>query len=330
MESPETTFALLITATVFHALAVVLTSFRLWFRYHMRRLWWDDFWAALALISDIPCIPLMWLITAPLTNPYLPEVPFGIPPEPQSVHVISFWISLLSYTCSIWFARLSIVVSIVRIVPPNRSVQLAVYITSAMFVLMWGFMLAAKSVVCSMDKSWYYDDIVIQCPMSEWMAISEVCTDSVSDVALVALPLYLLRRLKLPSNQRIMILSVFSTSILVTVVSAVHTGYLIPAATFIAGATAEIEVGTLPSSLRLLLTTVDLDVSARSGTRFTTTDGTRSEFTSTALTDTTYSSLIFPSYERERDDVWGYTAETGAAVVTTADPGPPAIALARR
>lgn len=59
-----------VLVTVFHALALILTSFRLWFRYHIRRLWWDDFWAALALLGDAVCMVTMWTVTAPLDNPY--------------------------------------------------------------------------------------------------------------------------------------------------------------------------------------------------------------------------------------------------------------------
>ena len=74
--------------------------------------------------------------------------------------------------------------------------------------------------------------------------------DTVSDAILVALPFRLLWRVKLPSNQRIMVLSVFSTSVLVSIISAVHTAYLIPLVTFVGGATAEMEVRTLPSLCR--------------------------------------------------------------------------------
>ncbi|KAF9226175.1 hypothetical protein BS17DRAFT_867892 [Gyrodon lividus] len=321
--------------TVFHALAVILTSFRLWFRYHIRRLWWDDFWAALALICDAVCMVVGWLLTAPLDNPYV-------------IHVISYWLNLLFYTCSIWFARLSIVFSVVRIVPPSRSVRLAAFGTGALFVLMWGFILSAKAVACSMDESWY-NALVVQCPIPEWVAISEICTDVVSDVMLVALPLCLLRRVKLPSNQKIMILSVSSTSILVSVVSAVHTSYMFPRASFIGGATAEAEgaLSLIVCNLLVIvtfiyrvtrggrditedlsakitgssnrLTTVDLDFSGTLGSLSTTASGTGSGFTGTGTTGTGYSSLIVSSTS-DKETSFGSIITTGGSVAVAADP----------
>lgn len=73
-----------------------------------------------------------------------------------------------------------------------------------------------------------------------------ICTaDVVSDIILVALPLCLLWGVRLPSKQRIMVLSIFSTSILVSVVSVVHTLYIIPAVTFLGPLTAELGVRRL-------------------------------------------------------------------------------------
>jgi hypothetical protein len=177
---------------------------------------------------------------------------------------------MLFYTCTIWFARLSIVFSVTRIVPPARSVSVSALGAGGVLVCLWAYMLTSKSVVCAVDKSWY-DAVVIICPMPSWVALSEVCStcvsttlksltcspcysaDTLSDVILVVLPLRLLWRVKLPSNQRIMVFSVFSTSILVSVVSVVHTSYLIPSVTVIGVDTAQFEVRTPPCSRPCIL-----------------------------------------------------------------------------
>lgn len=176
---------------------------------------------------------------------------------------------MLCYTCSIWFSRISIVCSVVRVVPPARGVSMTAIGAGGVFFCMWTFMLTCKSVVCSMDESWY-EASVVQCPIPEWIAISEVCStfihtpsiprlftlthpaDALSDLILVILPLRLLWPVKLPSNQRIMVLSIFSASILVSVVSVIHTSYIIPQATFIGGVTAEMGVSTPPPCLSSL------------------------------------------------------------------------------
>lgn len=43
------------------------------------------------------------------------------------------------------------------------------------FLCMWAYMFTSKSVVCSMDKSWY-DSLAIGCPLPNWVALSEVCS----------------------------------------------------------------------------------------------------------------------------------------------------------
>ncbi|KAF8839591.1 hypothetical protein BDN67DRAFT_1012181 [Paxillus ammoniavirescens] len=345
--SPELVSGLLIMVTVFHALAVILTSFRLWFRYHIRRLWWDDFWVALALICDFGCMVVGWLLTAPLDNPYMSMESLPLPAESRSTHIITFWLNLLFFTCAIWFARLSIVFSVVRIVPPSRNVFRAAVGTGAVFVLMWGYMFAAKTVVCSMDRSWY-NIVVIQCPIPEWVAISEVGTDAISDLMLVALPLCLLWRVKLPSNQKIMILCVSSSSILVSVVSAVHTSYIIPSPSFIGGATGEVESALSLVVCNLLvivtfiyrvtrngrdltedpckitgssnrLTTVDLDFPGMSAATYSTATGS----TGTDFTGTSYSSVVF-SKMNDKETSFGSIMTTGGPVAVTPNPPPTA------
>ncbi|KAF8552135.1 hypothetical protein OG21DRAFT_1523977 [Imleria badia] len=355
LPSPGTVSALLIIhqpnalaqvlATVFHALALILTSFRLWFRYHIRRLWWDDFWAALALLCDAVCMVTVWTLTAPVDNePHSNAEALRTNAQSRSVHIVSYWMSILFYTCSIWFARLSIIFSVVRIVPPARSVRVATFGAGGVITCLWAYVFTCKSVACAMNDEWYHA-VVIECPVPKWVAVSEVCTDILSDVILVALPFCLLWRVKLPSNQRIMVLSVFSASILVSVVSVVHTAYLIPLAGFIGGATAEVEsaVSLIVCNLLVIitfiyrvirngrdltaglsddkntgssnrLTTVDLDFSG--GSLFssratgTGTGTTGTGFTGTGFTGTDFSSIKFARMG-DKDTTFGSIISTG-------------------
>ncbi|KIJ63095.1 hypothetical protein HYDPIDRAFT_168681 [Hydnomerulius pinastri MD-312] len=355
LPGPVGVSVLLVLSTVFHGLAVILTSFRLWFRYHIRRLWWDDFWAALSLCCDFVCMVVLWTLTAPTENPYISFESLPILAESRDAHVLSYWLNVIFYTCSIWFARLSIIFSVVRIVPPTRSIHLVAFSAGGIFVLMWAYILSAKSITCSMDKSWY-NDVIIQCPIPKWVALSEVTTDAVSDVMLVALPLRLLWRVKLPSNQRIMILCVFSASILTSVLSAIHTAYIIPQSSFVGGVTAEFEGAVslivcnllvivtfiyrrfrggrdltqdIPPTSKLTrssnrLTTIDLDFSGSSlsnsgialtGTGFTGTGFTGTGFTGTGLSGTGYSGLAYSSVSDK--ETFGSIISTGGSVLPT-------------
>ncbi|KAH7918909.1 hypothetical protein BV22DRAFT_1023840, partial [Leucogyrophana mollusca] len=45
-----------VLVTVFHALAFISTTPRLWLRYRVRRIWWDDIWTALSLCCYVICL----------------------------------------------------------------------------------------------------------------------------------------------------------------------------------------------------------------------------------------------------------------------------------
>lgn len=295
--SPQTVSVCLILITVFHVFAICLTTFRLGFRYYIRRLWWDDFWAALSCCCTFVCLVATWMLASPLDNPYIQTNTLGIAAQSRTTHVISWWMDVLFYTCSIWFARLSIVSSFIRIAPPSCS-RTAALAAAAFFVGMWLYIMLAKTIPCVIDRSWY-NVAFIQCPIPEWVAISEVITDSLSDIILVCLPLRLLWRLRVPSNQRTMIIAVFSSSILTSIISVIHTTYIIPP-TFIGGVTADVEsavslivcnllvivtfiyrlrhggrdMGTCDKSASGCLTTIEFGMSANSESRCPTTNRT--------------------------------------------------------
>ncbi|KAH7912883.1 hypothetical protein BJ138DRAFT_715638 [Hygrophoropsis aurantiaca] len=288
--SPSGVTGLLILITVFHALAAISTTFRLWFRYHIQRIWWEDIFAAVALCFDIVCLTGMWTLTAPLSRTG-PGDGLDTAVMSRQSHVASYWLLIISYTCVLWCARISIMFSIIRIVPPRPTqtntapaqsqlppksrplpppasapkllfslrqhlprlgmpslknairaltTRTLAFLLALMFALMWTLALATKIYACASDTAWY-NAMIIQCPIPAGVAVVEVCTDVVADLILVLLPLRLLWRVKLPANQRKLLLAIFSSSILISVVSAVHTAYIVPTSSFIGGITAEIE-----------------------------------------------------------------------------------------
>lgn len=66
--------------------------------------------------------------------------------------------------------------------------------------------------------------------------------DFIADGILVGIPLRLLWSVKLPHNMRKLLFSIFSASILVTVVSVVHAVFLLGPSGLLEGLTANVEV----------------------------------------------------------------------------------------
>ncbi|GLB35640.1 hypothetical protein LshimejAT787_0212050 [Lyophyllum shimeji] len=174
--------------TPLHALAAGCTLFRLWHRYRKSHLWWDDFWAAMSLSSD-----LVYAVMPFLRNGI--NETSGPPPSSEEAQIIGFWLGAVSLELILWFARISIGMSIARLVPPQ---------TRARYLLHF---------MASQPK----------CPVLRWKldGVLTLCTDFLADTCLVTIPLRMLWRVKLPKTQRRLILSIFASSFVTSLLSIV-------------------------------------------------------------------------------------------------------------
>ncbi|KIJ63210.1 hypothetical protein HYDPIDRAFT_156758 [Hydnomerulius pinastri MD-312] len=194
-----------IIATVFHSIAISSTIFRLSYRLHTSRFWWEDGWAAFALVLDTVCLACTWL-----------EVPFsGLGPLP-TIDLVTNWMVAMSFTSILWSCRISILISIVRAANPSPQLRRAAWLTGCSFALMWIALIAQRIVICVQHS----------CEIAQTVAISQLITDVFSDCILVALPIRLLRGTKLSRRRRILILSAFSASLLITAVTILHSAVL--------------------------------------------------------------------------------------------------------
>ncbi|KAF9222194.1 hypothetical protein BS17DRAFT_195221 [Gyrodon lividus] len=238
---------LLVFVTILHCIAVLMTFLRLWIRICLRRLWWEDAWAALALCLDVICAVSTWTLTSPE----------GAPPLYLSsdVRAPSLWLSLFSYTCLVWTARMSIVFSVIRLAPPSNPMRAIAWGVAILFFLLWALVAASTAYTCSSDTSWY-ETPGVECRIGMPIAIIEFTTDLVSDIILVAIPVRMLWHDQLPRNERILILSIFSMSLISCSASVVHVAFLIPTPGFMAAMTAGIEgaMGLMICNLLVLVT----------------------------------------------------------------------------
>lgn len=134
--------------------------------------------------------------------------------------------------------RLSILYSITRFIFPEAQSRRVACCFTIVFVLLWLGVVVQKAYHCGSNLTWYP---VRSCSMPRWMDIYEfgcesfcvllepmdddTCApaDLISDIILVSLPLRMLWNIKLPERgQRRMILCIFSSSIVVSLVSFVR------------------------------------------------------------------------------------------------------------
>ncbi|TFK38024.1 hypothetical protein BDQ12DRAFT_579741, partial [Crucibulum laeve] len=192
----------------FHSLGIISTVFRLAQRYRTRRLWWDDWWAFIAMTSTIG------LMTVYLALPWA-KIVFG----PISVYNRTVWATLVLYTTALWSARLSVSVAIVRLLSPASLVRRTAIGASYCFAAFWASLIVQKLFLCgavSVSKP--------ICPVPRSAAYLELAADISADLWLVLSPAYMMVHMKLPRQHKRLIMSIFACGLLVTVTSAVQ-GY---------------------------------------------------------------------------------------------------------
>ncbi|KAF9244238.1 hypothetical protein BU15DRAFT_42375, partial [Melanogaster broomeanus] len=222
-----------VATSILTALAVVVTVYRVVLRCVARQFGWDDAYAVVASMGSIVCVVTSWV---PLVKS-----------ETGQPSVISFWIYILIYPCIIWSVRLSILLSIARIMSPSQKSRRVMLSIAGLFVLMWIATIVMFVWRYTSDLAWratLYDSGQIMDDLTLPMVIFELTTDVISDATLIILPIYSLRSMKLPRSQRRLIIVAFSSSIIVTIVSFFRAACQFFCLTSLLGTAIDIEVAS--------------------------------------------------------------------------------------
>ncbi|KAI9462080.1 hypothetical protein HD554DRAFT_2289948 [Boletus coccyginus] len=199
-----------VSATVIDALGLLLTAWRIYFRLRINRFWWEDAWAAVLLLTGIMWIITNWvyLLTDGLTS------------------IVASWIYSICFTSIVTLARMSILFSIIRIIYLNPRLRAFTYTCVAFFVACWVVLVVQKVWQCASDASWHETTPSSPnpiCLVEKQISIFQFTTDCIAVSVLVVLPLRMLWRVKLPRRQRRMILSIFTSSVILAFAALFHT-----------------------------------------------------------------------------------------------------------
>ncbi|KAF8997593.1 hypothetical protein BDQ17DRAFT_1363072 [Cyathus striatus] len=189
---------------IFHSCAILSTAFRLTYRARFRQLWWDDFWAFFALINTIL-----------LFAAYI-EVAFDLP---QS-WVSSFFVVMVTCRLALWASRLSVAVTIVRIIATGKSLLIS-KIMAVIFGLIGITIIVQKAIFCNPPGASYTctDKSVVT-------GYTDLGTSFFADLWLLAAPTYFLWNMKLKKQVYRLIQAIFATEILVLATSIIHCVYI--------------------------------------------------------------------------------------------------------
>ena len=140
--------------------------------------------------------------------------------ETTAINRAMQWLVMLAFASAVWLARISILVSIMRI---STSPRFSVLIRASLvlFILLWIIESAYKVLLCTGNSAY-------ACQTTRIYADVVISMDVVSTVILVALPLVMLWNVKLARIPKTLILLVFAVGVINAAASYVHAVYLAP------------------------------------------------------------------------------------------------------
>jgi len=191
-------------------MAFVLTVFRVWFRLHIRRFWWEDAFAAIAGVCSVAKLIASWILILVQSK--------------GTTFSVSFWITTITFPCITWSARMSILLSITRLARPTQWIFRLSLGFAIIFSMMWAGSIVQRALECGSDDKWHpvKNPSAPFCNIYGSIAVYELATSCAADVMLVVFSFRLLWNVNLPPRQRRMILIIFSSSIVMSLFSLFH------------------------------------------------------------------------------------------------------------
>ncbi|KAG2068592.1 hypothetical protein BDR04DRAFT_767766 [Suillus decipiens] len=125
----------------------------------------------------------------------------------------------LALTSVWWAARMSLIFCIIRIANHSgcKIQKWITYLIAVSFACMWTGVLIQKVNLCRFHA----------CHIAEPVALSQLITDVIADFSLVAAPLQFWKNVGLSHSRKILVMSSFGASILITVITIPHSVVLI-------------------------------------------------------------------------------------------------------
>ncbi|KAF8966776.1 hypothetical protein BDZ97DRAFT_1756370 [Flammula alnicola] len=206
-----------ISVTLLHFVSITFTLVRVGYRWRTRRLWWDDRIVMIAMVADCIYIVIMWF--------KLRKDKISWIASDDHTFVYSEWFSSFLCFTIVWVSKICLALSVARIFLPGHPFRI------------WAFYFIGILILCYLASTFI---VTFACEGSPWWQLNyQRCTteahslnvaaligalilDTLTDVVLVIAPVIMLWRVKLPPKQRILLLVLFSSSILTIIASVIY------------------------------------------------------------------------------------------------------------
>ncbi|KAF4621050.1 hypothetical protein D9613_000954 [Agrocybe pediades] len=196
--------------TLLQGAAILSTCVRLGYRKLTGRLWVDDVFVFIPLVFDCLFLALLWLTLNAVKRP--PNVFF------------SPWFSSYIYTIIIWTSRISVTLSIAKIIPSGEKSRYFTFGLAFLFTVIWASRAIMTIFNCyDPSRAWYnepFSECVRRRPIAQRIANVFPAFDIAADVLMIIVPLYVLCTVDLQRKDRQLLRNVlFSIAILSTLAS---------------------------------------------------------------------------------------------------------------
>ncbi|KAK7694798.1 hypothetical protein QCA50_001986 [Cerrena zonata] len=214
MSSCDITMGYLIASTVLPAISCFLSIVRLSIRWRKGQLGWDDAWVLLAIISTMSLTAGAFLNCEDTT----PSMPDGR----TNMRVLGYYMSIVGFTCTLWAVRMSLLASVLRIIPVMLYRRKWTKGSGVIFILFWISLVAQKVIICETEPTWK-QGAAVQCPLNRANALYELFADCVADLILTILPLRIVWRLRTMIRPHLLFLTlIFSSTLLITIACIIY------------------------------------------------------------------------------------------------------------
>ncbi|KAF9054127.1 hypothetical protein BJ165DRAFT_686334 [Panaeolus papilionaceus] len=175
---------------------------RLYHRIRIRKSWWDDFWAAFALLSGLMACTIWLAIGRILT-----------PSSSFSLRYFGIVGMFVAHVHSLWCSKISVAATIVRLLGDGRARTISKCVTF-LFGVAGLTLIFQKAFICGFKVR-----VLPRCVIPVWTGYLELSLDLSGDIWLVIAPLYILQNMNLAGDHRRLLIAIFSCGVFVTAAS---------------------------------------------------------------------------------------------------------------
>ncbi|KIK61427.1 hypothetical protein GYMLUDRAFT_582925 [Collybiopsis luxurians FD-317 M1] len=166
-------------------------------------------------------------------------------PNAHRLKIIQFWIILIPYSFAIWSAKITLMLSIVRLIPTFFILRRVSELASIGFLLMGISITTTKTYICASNVSWYkLPNPLCKGLNNTILGTVELIMYVAADVALLFIPLRLLYHVSLSRDKKRMLIFMFSVNLITSAISILHAILLIGDAWSLLAVTVEVQLGT--------------------------------------------------------------------------------------